>query len=140
MSAHSPFFAFLSFFVRSLTFFVRAGVDLNSMDPDTFAELMTRFLFSPAGARFRFLFRYETPIQCGKPAPDLTVSERQGCQIFLGTTYQNGEKIHQITMKYTKCPQNISTGRKIDQMVIKYTNILHYIQDHLKFTQIGSLG
>jgi hypothetical protein len=27
----------------------------------------------------------------------------QGCQIFLGTTYQNG-KIYQITIKYTKWP------------------------------------
>jgi hypothetical protein len=42
----------------------------------------------------------------------------QGCQIFLGPKYQNGEK-------YTKLPQNISNGRKIDQMVIKYTKIFH---------------
>jgi hypothetical protein len=26
----------------------------------------------------------------------------QGCQIFLGTTYQNGEKTYHITIKYTK--------------------------------------
>jgi hypothetical protein len=40
----------------------------------------------------------------------------QGCQIFLGKTYQK-------TTKYTKCPQNISIGRKIDRMSINYTNI-----------------
>jgi hypothetical protein len=50
----------------------------------------------------------------------------KGCQIFLGTNYQNGEK-------YTKRPQNIpnghnipiSNGHKIDQMVAKYTKIFH---------------
>jgi hypothetical protein len=48
----------------------------------------------------------------------------QGCQIFLGPKYQNGEK-------YTKLPYNLpngqknSNGRKIDQMVIKNTKIFH---------------
>jgi predicted NUDIX family NTP pyrophosphohydrolase len=28
----------------------------------------------------------------------------QGCQIFLGTKYQNGGKIYQITASYTKYP------------------------------------
>jgi hypothetical protein len=36
---------------------------------------------------------------------------KQGCQIFLGKTYQNG----------IKRPQNIPNGRKIYQMIIKYT-------------------
>jgi hypothetical protein len=42
----------------------------------------------------------------------------QGCQIFLGPKYQNGEK-------YTKLPQNIPNGHKIDQLVIKYIKIFH---------------
>jgi hypothetical protein len=50
----------------------------------------------------------------------------QGCQIFIGLKYQNGEK-------YTRLPQNIPNGHKIfpiavkyvDQMVIKYTKIFH---------------
>jgi hypothetical protein len=29
----------------------------------------------------------------------------QGCQIFLATTYQNGEKLYQLTIKFTKCPK-----------------------------------
>jgi hypothetical protein len=41
----------------------------------------------------------------------------QGCQIFLGTRYRNGEK-------YTKRPQNIPNGYKIIP----------------KFTQIGIFG
>jgi hypothetical protein len=36
----------------------------------------------------------------------------QGCQIFHGTIYQNGEK-------YTKLPQNIPNGHKIYQMAVK---------------------
>jgi hypothetical protein len=42
----------------------------------------------------------------------------QGCQIFLGTTYQNGEK-------YTKLPQNC-------QMIINYTK-LPYIPKNSKW-------
>jgi hypothetical protein len=49
----------------------------------------------------------------------------QGCQIFLGTIYQNGEK-------YTKLPQNIPNGykinmpkwRKIYQITTKYNKWL----------------
>jgi 23S rRNA A2030 N6-methylase RlmJ len=47
----------------------------------------------------------------------------QGCQIFIGPKYQNGEN-------YTKLQQNISNGHKrfpmavkMGQMVIKYTKI-----------------
>jgi hypothetical protein len=38
----------------------------------------------------------------------------QGCQIFLATTYQNGEKC-------TKLPQNIPNGHKIFPTAVKYT-------------------
>jgi hypothetical protein len=38
--------------------------------------------------------------------------ENQGCQIFLGTRYRNGEK-------YTKPPQNIPNGHKSFPMVVK---------------------
>jgi hypothetical protein len=43
----------------------------------------------------------------------------QDCQIFLGTTYQNGKNISQMTMKYTTLPQNILNSLKIDQIAIK---------------------
>jgi hypothetical protein len=36
----------------------------------------------------------------------------QGCQIFLGTTYQNGGK-------YTKLPQRIPNGHTIHQLAVK---------------------
>jgi hypothetical protein len=48
--------------------------------------------------------------------------EKQGCQIFLGTTSKNGENIYQMTIKYTRCPQKRPNGRKIDQIAIKCTN------------------
>jgi hypothetical protein len=50
----------------------------------------------------------------------------QGCQIFLGTTYQNvknipnNHKIFKMATKYTKWPQNIPNGHKIYQMATKY--------------------
>jgi hypothetical protein len=52
------------------------------------------------------------------------LSSGQGCQIFRGTTYQNG-KIYQLTIKYAKLLQNISNGRKINHMAIKLTIICH---------------
>jgi hypothetical protein len=55
---------------------------------------------------------------------ELTASRKtggqQGCQIFLGTTYQIG-KIFQITILYG----HIRNGGKIDKMSIQYTNIFH---------------
>jgi hypothetical protein len=48
----------------------------------------------------------------------------QGCQIFLGTTYQNG-KIYQMTIIYTKWLQHISKGRKKEQMAIKCARIFY---------------
>jgi hypothetical protein len=40
------------------------------------------------------------------------LSDAQGCQIFLGPEYQNGEN-------YTKLPQNIPNGHKIFPMAVK---------------------
>jgi hypothetical protein len=38
----------------------------------------------------------------------------QGCQIFLGTIYQNGENIPtKMTTKYSKWPQNAPNDHKI---------------------------
>jgi hypothetical protein len=48
------------------------------------------------------------------------LTPKQGCQIFLGTLYQNQENIpnyHEIYQMATKIPN----GRKIEQSAIKYT-------------------
>jgi hypothetical protein len=53
--------------------------------------------------------------------PEKIYSERptrQGCQIFLGATYQNGKK-------HTKGPENIPKDGKIYQTAIKYTKIFN---------------
>jgi hypothetical protein len=47
------------------------------------------------------------------PPPQVFVHQ-QGCQILLGTTYQNVEK-------NTKGPQNIPNGHKAYEMVVKYS-------------------
>jgi hypothetical protein len=48
----------------------------------------------------------------------------QGCQIFLDTMYQSGEK-HQITTKLPNGHKIYQNGLKIFQLAIKYTNIFH---------------
>jgi hypothetical protein len=53
-----------------------------------------------------------------------------GCQIFLGSTHQNGKK-HENNIKYTKWPQNIQNGP-----IYQYFPL----QDTPKFTQIVILG
>jgi hypothetical protein len=59
----------------------------------------------------------------------------QGCQIFLGTTYQNGEKIYHIRIKYTKWPQNVQNGHKIYKVATKFTKWPQNIQNATKNTK-----
>jgi hypothetical protein len=67
-----------------------------------------------------------------------TPSSNQGCQIFLGTTYQNegkkpiNDNIYQMATKHTNGRKIYQTGRKIDQHLP--------LQDPPKFTQIGIFG
>jgi hypothetical protein len=55
----------------------------------------------------------------------------QGCQIILGTTYQNGEKIYQITIKCSKWPQFIPNGHSWNQMTRIHIPNGHKIEQHL---------
>jgi hypothetical protein len=72
----------------------------------------------------------------------------QGCQIFLGTTYQNRKQIYQITTKHIKCPQNIPNVHKTYQMPVQYVDKMSmtYVYQHLplqdpqKITQIWTFG
>jgi hypothetical protein len=63
----------------------------------------------------------------------------QGCQIFRGTIFQNGENIPKYT-KYTNVPLNIPNGHKIcipnDLKLYQYLPL----QDPPKCTQIGIFG
>jgi hypothetical protein len=43
----------------------------------------------------------------------------QGCQIFIGTKYQNGDK-------YTKLPQNKTNDHKVYQMTVKFGNLENF--------------
>jgi hypothetical protein len=70
----------------------------------------------------------------GVPDP---LSLEQGCQIFLGATYQNGGI-------YTQWPQNVPYGHKIYQLALKFIvqmfiKIFQHIpfQNLPKFTQTG---
>jgi hypothetical protein len=78
-------------------------------------------------------------------APPATVGPRspcskQGCQIFLGTTYQNGKNLLDKHKSYQNghkiCRPN---GHKIYETAFNITNILH-CKTPPKFTQIGIFG
>jgi hypothetical protein len=73
------------------------------------------------------------------PSRDSNPRTDQGCQIFLGIIYQNGD-IYQIATKYTKWPYNISNGHKIDQMTIKYLHQHLPLQGPPKCIQITIFG
>jgi hypothetical protein len=85
---------------------------------------------------------------------NFNLCKQQGCQIFRGANNQTGTnnpnyyKIHQITTKYTKLPQNIlnyhkiyQMAVKIHQMSIKYTSIFHCktLQKLPKFVFLATL-
>jgi hypothetical protein len=53
-------------------------------------------------------------------------------------SWYNTGKIYQITIKYTKWPQNWPNCRKIDQMGIKYQQLP--LQEHPKFIKIWIFG
>jgi hypothetical protein len=48
----------------------------------------------------------------------------KGCQIFLGTTYQNMKNLPNDQQVY-QMAINIPNGHKMCQMAIKYANIFH---------------
>jgi hypothetical protein len=58
----------------------------------------------------------------------------QGCQIFLGTKYQNGKILSNYHELY-QMSINITKDSKMDQVTIKYSNIFHWntLQDLPKF-------
>ena len=45
---------------------------------DEFNFRLTQYLFSPSGSKYRLMFKYDSPISCGKPAPKILV-----CKIYL---------------------------------------------------------
>ena len=40
---------------------------------DEFNFRLTQYLFSPSGSKYRLMFKYDSPISCGKPAPKILV-------------------------------------------------------------------
>lgn len=44
---------------------------VNGIDKPTFSRLLTQFLFSLQGSKYRMMFRYGGDLKCGLPAPDV---------------------------------------------------------------------
>jgi hypothetical protein len=57
-----------------LKIFVHSGETLESLPEAELHVLLVRFLFSPTGTRYRYIFDVDSPISCGKPLPDIKVS------------------------------------------------------------------
>jgi hypothetical protein len=51
------------------------------------------------------------------------LGDNQGCQIFLGAIYQNGEKIRQAAAKCRKWPYHIPNNYKIYQIAKNFHNV-----------------
>jgi hypothetical protein len=63
----------------------------------------------------------------------------QGCQIFLDTTYQNGENIPNCHLHNYQIATKLPNVRHIFQMTIEYTKLFP-LQCPAKFTQIWIFG
>jgi hypothetical protein len=63
-------------------------------------------------------------VTLSKKSSQLRGDWRQGCQIFLGTTDQNG-KMNQNDHEIYQMAIQLTSGSKIDEISIKYTNIFH---------------
>jgi DMSO reductase anchor subunit len=85
-----------------------------------FCDHFEDFLF-----RFGLLHHEKSGITIGKTITAMIASlPHQGLQIFLGTTYQNWEKMHQKDHECTEWPKN-TKWCKIGQLAIKFIQIFY---------------
>ena len=57
----------------------------EEMGREDFSQNISTFLFSPLGARFKMDFKFEKPLECGSPAPQIVATRcRVTYQIFSG--------------------------------------------------------
>ena len=47
------------------------GASVNDLTKEQFSNRLTQFLFSPKGARYRMLFRFNDTLTCGQPSPEV---------------------------------------------------------------------
>ena len=62
--------------------------DWSSLDEDMFHEKLSHFLFSPMGAKYRIMFKFEGDLVCGEPAPRVLVS----CLDFSHVMYESASQ------------------------------------------------
>ena len=60
----------------------------TELDEDLFHEKLSHFLFSPMGAKYRIMFKFAAPLECGKPAPRVLVT----CMEFSHVMYQSASE------------------------------------------------
>ena len=64
---------------------------------DEFNFRLTQYLFSPSGSKYRLMFKYDSPISCGKPAPKILV-----CKSYLPRLKVRKFQINLICQKSSK--------------------------------------
>ena len=62
--------------------------DWSNLDEDMFHEKLSHFLFSPMGAKYRIMFKFEGDLVCGEPAPRVLVS----CLDFSHVMYESASQ------------------------------------------------
>ena len=83
LSMFDPWYA--SFEKYLLDNYMHSTDEIDSMTNDDLNERLTQFLFSPAGGKYRHLFRFEkaSTIECGKPSPKVIVRLCKYLPIYL---------------------------------------------------------
>ncbi|XP_034247320.1 protein patched homolog 2-like isoform X2 [Thrips palmi] len=61
-------------FQRYVKFHFRKDIESEVLSDSDFNQYISQYLFSPSGARFQKNFRFSEPLECGKPASNITVA------------------------------------------------------------------
>ena len=61
---------------------------MASLNDSSFHSSLSHFLFSPAGAKYRIMFKFEGELECGAPAPRVLIS----CMEFSHVMYESASQ------------------------------------------------
>jgi len=67
--------------LKILVKFIISDDDLSMLSEGELNSLLVRFLYSPVGTRYRYLFDVDSPISCGNPLPTVKVSQKSPSSI-----------------------------------------------------------
>jgi hypothetical protein len=112
--------------LKGLNFFWRPSFQIFKLNrPRVTTKLPFRVFFTPKAKRtlFRLFFIFQLSGENRSNESDEN-DLNKGCQIFIGTRYQNGGEVYQSIIKYTTMQLNIPNGHKINPMAMKASSIV----------------